>query len=201
VATKSVNAKGNDIKITGTPNKRGKQILFSPKKRESPQGGTSTSQDDESAQLQTQTQPPKRLGTLLAIKDRSIVELLCKRKAPPNTRASGDNGVGGAYSKEQHDPGNGIVVDTPMATAASTLLYQLQYAGGDSLTIWRHQMAKGLLISQALWICAHLHLLTTTWTTSLMNLSFQMTKISSSTSFMIRRKNNYDHHSQRTKCI
>ena len=45
----------------------------------------------------------------------------------PNTRASGDNGMGGAYSKEQGGPGDGIVLDTPMAAAASTLSYQLQY--------------------------------------------------------------------------
>jgi hypothetical protein len=81
VATKSVNAKGNEIEIAGTPNKRGKQIVFSPKTRKSPQGGTRTSQDDEWAQLQTQTPPPKHLDTLLAIEDRSIVELLRKRKA------------------------------------------------------------------------------------------------------------------------
>jgi hypothetical protein len=133
VTTKYVNAKGSEIEIAGTPNKRGKQIVFSPKTRKSPQGaGTSTSQDDESAQLQTHTPPPKRLGTLLAIKDWPIVELLRKRKAPPNTRASGDNGMGGAYSKEQGGPGNGIVVDTSMAAAASTLLYQLQYGGDDA---------------------------------------------------------------------
>ena len=40
--------------------------------------------------------------------------------------------MGGAYSKEQGGPDNGIVVDTPMAAAASTLLYQLQYGGHDS---------------------------------------------------------------------
>ena len=125
-AMKSVNAKGNEIEIAGTPNKRGKQIVLSPKKRNSPRGGTSTSQDDESAKLQTGTPPPKRLGTLLAIEDRSIVESLRMRKAPPNTRPSGDNGMGGALSKEQGLPGDGIVVDTPMAAAASTLLYQLQ---------------------------------------------------------------------------
>ncbi len=51
---------------------------------------------------------------------------------PPNTRASGDDGMGGAYSKEQGRHGNGIVVDTLMAAAASTLLYQLQYGGHDS---------------------------------------------------------------------
>ena len=90
-ATKSVNAKGNEIEIAGMPNKRGKQIVLSPKARKSPRGGTSTSQDDESAKLQTGTPPPKRLGTLLAIEDRSIVESLHMRKAPPNTRASGDN--------------------------------------------------------------------------------------------------------------
>jgi hypothetical protein len=106
--------------------------VFSPKTRKSPRGGTSTSQDDESAKFQTGTPPPKRLGTLLAIEDRSIVESLGKRKAPPNTRASGDDGMVGAYSKEQGGPGDGIVVDTPMAAAASTLLYQLQYGGHDS---------------------------------------------------------------------
>jgi len=40
--------------------------------------------------------------------------------------------MGGALSKEQGLPGNEIVVDTPMAAAASTLLYQLQYGGHDS---------------------------------------------------------------------
>jgi hypothetical protein len=40
--------------------------------------------------------------------------------------------MGGGYSKEQGGPGEGIVVDTPMAAAASTLLYQLQYDGDDS---------------------------------------------------------------------
>jgi len=39
--TKSVNAKGNEVKIAGTPNKRGKQIVLSPKKRSSPRGGRS----------------------------------------------------------------------------------------------------------------------------------------------------------------
>ncbi len=38
---------------------------------------------------------------------------------------------GGATSKEQGGTGNAIVVDSPMATAASTLLYQLQYGGDD----------------------------------------------------------------------
>ena len=41
--------------------------------------------------------------------------------------------MGGAYSKEQGGPGDGIVVDTSMAAAASTLLYQLQYGGDDAL--------------------------------------------------------------------
>ena len=81
-ATKSVNAKGNEIEIPGMPNKRGKQIVLSPKTRKSPREGTSTSQDDESAKLQTGTPPPKRLGTLLAIEDRSIVESLRTWKAP-----------------------------------------------------------------------------------------------------------------------
>ena len=40
--------------------------------------------------------------------------------------------MSGAYSKEHGGPGNGIVVDTPMAAVASTLLYQLQYDGDDS---------------------------------------------------------------------
>ena len=125
--TKTVNAKGNKIEITGTPNKRGKQIVFSPKTRKSSRLGTSASQDDESAKL-----PPKRLGTLLAIEDTSIVESLRKRKDPPNTRASVYDALDGALSKEQGRPGDGIVVDTPMAAAASTLLYQLQYGGHDS---------------------------------------------------------------------
>ncbi len=38
---------------------------------------------------------------------------------------------GGATSKEQVGTGNAIVVDSPMAAAASTLLYQLQYGGDD----------------------------------------------------------------------
>ncbi len=38
---------------------------------------------------------------------------------------------GGATSKEQGGTGNAIVVDSPMAAAASTLLYQLQYGGDD----------------------------------------------------------------------
>ncbi len=53
------------------------------------------------------------------------------RKPPPNTRASGDNVRGGATSKEQGSTGNAIVVDSPMAAAASTLLYQLEYGGDD----------------------------------------------------------------------
>jgi hypothetical protein len=36
VATKSVNAKGNKIEIAETPNKKGEQIVFSPKTRKSP---------------------------------------------------------------------------------------------------------------------------------------------------------------------
>ncbi len=86
----------------------------------------------------------------LGIKDWSIAESLhSTRKAPPetrasggdvmganrkppsNTRASGDNVRGGATSKEQGGTGNAIVVDSPMAAAASTLLYQLQYGGDD----------------------------------------------------------------------
>jgi hypothetical protein len=47
------------------------------------------------------------------------------RKAPPKTRASLDD-VMGANRKP---PPN--VVDSPMAAAASTLLYQLQYGGDD----------------------------------------------------------------------
>ncbi len=50
---------------------------------------------------------------------------------PPNTRASGNDVMGGAYSKEQGGTGEAINVDTPMAAAASTLLYQLQYGGDD----------------------------------------------------------------------
>ncbi len=38
---------------------------------------------------------------------------------------------GGATSKEQGGSGNAIVVDSPMAAAAFTLLYQLQYGGDD----------------------------------------------------------------------
>jgi hypothetical protein len=50
---------------------------------------------------------------------------------PPNTRTSGNDVMGGAYSKEQGGTGKVIVVDTPMAAAAFTLLYQLQYGGDD----------------------------------------------------------------------
>jgi hypothetical protein len=50
---------------------------------------------------------------------------------PPNTRASGDDVRGGATSKEQGGTGNEIVIDSPMAAAASTLLDQLQYGGDD----------------------------------------------------------------------
>ncbi len=38
---------------------------------------------------------------------------------------------GGATTKEQVGTGNEIVVDSPMATAASTLVNQLQYGGDD----------------------------------------------------------------------
>jgi hypothetical protein len=38
---------------------------------------------------------------------------------------------GGATSKEQGGTGNEFVVGSPMAAAASTLLYQLQYGGDD----------------------------------------------------------------------
>jgi hypothetical protein len=128
VSTKPANSKGN--KIAGMPNKRGKQIVSSSTTRNSPQG-RSPSQD-------------------LGIEDRSIAELLhstrkappktrasgndvmdANRKPPPNTRASGDNVRGGATSKDQGGTGNAIVVDSPMAAAASTLLYQLQYGGDD----------------------------------------------------------------------
>ena len=163
--------------------------MLSPKTRNSPRGGTSTSQDDESAKLRTGTPPPKCLGTLLAIEDRSIVESLRMRKAPPNTRPSGDDGMGGAFSKEQGLPGDGIVVDTPMAAAASTLLYQLQYGGHDSPDHSGHDSPNCLEASNG----------KKTWTTSLMDLSFQMTKITSSTLTMIWRKSDYDHHSQRTR--
>ena len=190
-ATKSVNAKGSEIEIAGTPHKRGKQIVLSPKKRSSPRGGRSTSQDDESAKLQTGTAPPKRLGTLLAIEDRSIVESLRMRKAPPNTRPSGDDGMGDALSKAQGLPGDGIIVDAPMAAAASTLLYQLQYGGDNSPN--RSEASNGKKLS-TLDLC-DLHLLMTTRTTSLMDLSFQMTKISSLTLTMIRRKSDCDGHS------
>ncbi len=44
--------------------------------------------------------------------------------SPPSTQ-------GGANSKEQGGTGNATVVDSPMAAAASTLLYQLQYGGDD----------------------------------------------------------------------
>jgi hypothetical protein len=101
VSTKSANSKGN--KIAGTPNKRGKQIVSSSATRNSPRG-RSPSQD-------------------LGIEDRSIAESLhSTRKAPPETSAT---------SKEQGDTGNAIVADSLMAAAASTLLYQLQYDGGD----------------------------------------------------------------------
>jgi hypothetical protein len=128
VSTKSANSKGN--KIAGTPSKRRKQIVTSSTTRNSPRG-RSPSQD-------------------LGIEDWSIAELLhstrkappkirasgnnvmgANRKSPPNTRASGDNVRGGATSKEQGGTGNVIVADSPMAAAASTLLYQLQYGGDD----------------------------------------------------------------------
>ncbi len=64
------------------------------------------------------------------------------RKAPPNTRASGNNLMGGAYSKEQGGTGKAIVVDTPMAAAASTLLYQLQYGGDDGKQAFDHSDAS-----------------------------------------------------------
>jgi hypothetical protein len=128
VSTKSAKSMGN--KIAGMPNKRGQQIVSSSTTRNSPQG-RSPSQD-------------------LGIEDWSIAELLhstrkappktrasgddmigANRKPPPNTRASGDNVRGGATSKEQGDTGNEVVVVSPMAAAASTLLYQLQYGGDD----------------------------------------------------------------------
>ena len=104
--------------------------MSSSTKRKSPQG-TSISQDTESTQSPTHTPSPKCLHTLLAIKDWSIVELLGNRKAPPNTRASGDDVMDGAYSKEQGGTGEAILVDSPMAAAASTLLYHLQFCGDD----------------------------------------------------------------------
>ena len=106
--------------------------------------------------------------------------------------------MGGAYSKEQDGPGNGIVVDTPMAAAASTLLYQLQYGGDDVPNRLEASNGKKALHHLGSWICVHL--LTKTWTTSLMDSSFLMRKIFSSTSTMIRRKSDYDHHSQRATC-
>jgi hypothetical protein len=106
--------------------------------------------------------------------------------------------MGGAYSKEQDGPGNGIVVDTPMAAAASTLLYQFQYGGDDAPNRLEASNGNKPLHHSGPWICVHL--LMKTWTTSLMELSFQMTKISSSTSTMIRKKSDYDRHSQRTTC-
>jgi hypothetical protein len=135
VSTKSAKSKGN--KIAGMPNKRGNQIVSSSTTRKSPQG-TSGFQDTESTQSPTHTPSPKRLHTPLGIKDGNNVGIKDgnnvmggNRKAPPNTRASGNDVMGGAYSKEQGGTGKAIVVDTPMAAAASTLLYQLQYGGDD----------------------------------------------------------------------
>jgi hypothetical protein len=61
---------------------------------------------------------------------------------PPHTRASGNNVMGGTYSKEQGGTGKAIVVDTPMAAAASTLLYQLQHGGDDSKQGYDHSDAS-----------------------------------------------------------
>ncbi len=105
VSTKSAKSKGN--KIAGMPNKRGKQIVSSSTTRKIPQG-TSGFQDTESTQSPTHTPSPKRLHTSLGIKDGNDVGIDDgndvmggDRKPPPNTRASRDDVMGGAYSKEQ----------------------------------------------------------------------------------------------------
>jgi hypothetical protein len=49
---------------------------------------------------------------------------------------------GGATSKEQVGTGNAIAVDSPMAAAASTLLYQLQYDGDDGKQASDHSDAS-----------------------------------------------------------
>ncbi len=76
---------------------------------------------------------------------------------------------GGATSKEQGGTVNTIVVDSPMAAAASTLLFSCNMVG---------MMENMHLITRTLRMtCAHLWMMTRT--TSLMDLSFQMMTISS----------------------
>jgi hypothetical protein len=84
--------------------------------------GRSPSQDTESTQLRKA--PPETRASLDDV-------MGANRKPLPNTQASGDNVRGGATTKELVGTGNAIVFDSPMAAAASTLLYQLQYGGDD----------------------------------------------------------------------
>ncbi len=100
--------------------------MSSPPTRKSAQT-KGTSQCAES--VENPSQPTKRLSILLVINDSSIVELLRSKQTQPKARATHDDLMGAAYSKEPVGTEQSVVVDSPMTGAANTLVYHLQYGG------------------------------------------------------------------------
>lgn len=110
-------AKCNSPKSVKTPTKRRKQV------GDSQRGKTDKPQGD--------APPPKRLRTVRAIQDLSVVDRLQgNRKTPPESKTSGGELMCGASSKDSRGSLDAIVIDSPVAAAASSLLYNLHYGWG-----------------------------------------------------------------------
>ena len=101
-----------------TPQKRrGKEIVTLPSKRKSPL-------------LEIEAPHTKRL-TIPAIEDQSVVnELRQKGKSERKTRRSGGKSTGCAISKCGDTVDEVIGIQSPVAAAASSVLYSLQYGDG-----------------------------------------------------------------------
>jgi len=121
VPTKGPHPKKSATATTGvaTPQKRrGKEIVTLPSKR-------------KSARLEIDAPHTKRL-TIHAIEDQSIVDELRQKggKSERETRTIGGESIGGAISKCGDTVDEVIDIQSPVAAAASTILYSLQYSDG-----------------------------------------------------------------------
>ena len=120
--TKGPHPKTSATTTTGvkTPQKiRGKEIVTLPSKR-------------KSAGLEIDA-PHTKLVTIRAIEDQSVVFELRQKggKSERETRTSGGKSMGGAISKSGDTVVDEVIdIQSPVAAAASTVLYSLQYGDG-----------------------------------------------------------------------
>jgi hypothetical protein len=146
----------------------------------------------KSRRLEIDAPHAKRLHTIRAIEDQSIVdELRQKGKSERETRTSGGESMGGAISKcgDTVDEVIDIYGHSPVAAATSSVLYSLQYGDGGGVGMIRLIQINCPLAKQ---------IAMRTMTTFLMDLSSPMMKTSLLTLIRSPRMSIFDRHFQRT---